>query len=110
MPRLPPLGRGGTAVRRVRAEGHQGSKPASGMFGGRGALAVAVVTWTLVGLNVLLYLVEWIRPGLANDMEMLGLGRFTRDGPLVGVATGQWYRLITSAFLPPPGMQQPRPA
>jgi membrane associated rhomboid family serine protease len=35
---------------------------------------------------------------------MLGLGRFTAGGPLVGVATGQWYRLITSAFLPPPGV------
>jgi membrane associated rhomboid family serine protease len=63
-----------------------------------------VVTWTLVALNILLYLVEWVRPGLANDMEMLGLGRFSEHGPLVGVATGQWYRLITSAFLPPPGV------
>ena len=41
--------------------------------------------------------------GLANDWEMLGLGRFTSAAPWSGVATGQWYRLITSAFLPPPG-------
>ena len=94
---------GQQCVECVRA-GHQGSRPVSGMFGGRGGSHVAVVTWTLVALNILLYLVEWIRPGLANDMEMLGLGRFTENGPLVGVASGQWYRLITSAFLPPPGV------
>jgi membrane associated rhomboid family serine protease len=85
-------------------EGHQGTRPATGIFGGRPGSRRAVVTWTLVGINIVLYLVEWIRPGLANDWEMLGLGRFTPGGPLVGVATGQWYRLITSAFLPPPGI------
>ena len=85
-------------------EGHQGARPATGIFGGRPGSRRAVVTWTLVGINIVLYLVEWIRPGLANDWEMLGLGRFTPGGPLVGVATGQWYRLITSAFLPPPGI------
>jgi membrane associated rhomboid family serine protease len=83
--------------------GHQGARPAAGIFGGRPGSRRAVVTWTLVGINIVLYLVEWARPGLANDWEMLGLGRFTPGGPLVGVATGQWYRLITSAFLPPPG-------
>ncbi len=83
--------------------GHQGARPATGIFGGRPGSRRAVVTWTLVGINIVLYLVEWARPGLANDWEMLGLGRFTPGGPLVGVATGQWYRLITSAFLPPPG-------
>ncbi len=85
-------------------EGHQGARPATGIFGGRPGSRRAVVTWTLVGINIVLYLVEWIRPGLANDWEMLGLARFTPGGPLVGVATGQWYRLITSAFLPPPGI------
>jgi membrane associated rhomboid family serine protease len=62
------------------------------------------VTWVLVALNVVLYLIEWARPGLANNLAMLGLGRITAGGPPVGVATGQWYRLITSAFLPPPGI------
>jgi membrane associated rhomboid family serine protease len=74
------------------------------VFGGRSASRGAVVTWALVAINVLLYLVEWARPSLANSMEMLGLGTFSNRGPVVGVATGQWYRLITSAFLPPPGV------
>ena len=51
----------------------------------------------------MLYLVELARPSLGYDLGMIGLGRFTNGGPLQGVAEGQWYRLITSAFLPPPG-------
>ena len=94
---------GQQCVECVRA-GNQGKRSARGVFGGRAASRGAVVTWTLVAINIVLYLVEWARPGLANSMEMLGLGRFTPGGPLVGVATGQWYRLITSAFLPPPGV------
>ncbi len=34
---------------------------------------------------------------------MIGLGRDPYSGHVVGVAIGQWYRMITSAFLPPPG-------
>lgn len=53
----------------------------------------AVVTWSIFGLNVLLYLVELVHPSLAEDWYMLG----------AGVATGQWWRLLTSAFLPGTG-------
>jgi membrane associated rhomboid family serine protease len=82
--------------------GHQGGRRPGGVFGGRPA-AGAAVTWALVAINIVLYIVEWARPNIANDMAMVGVGRFSTGGPLVGVATGQWYRLITSAFLPPPG-------
>src|SRR5215469_13395272 len=84
-------------------DSHQGSRRARGVFGGRPTTGAAV-TWALVAINVLLYLVEWARPGLANDWSMLALGRQSAGGPLVGVAAGQWWRLITSAFLPPPGV------
>jgi membrane associated rhomboid family serine protease len=43
---------------------------------------------------VALWLFEFARPGIANSWAMFGYG----------VADGQWYRLITSAFLPPPGL------
>jgi membrane associated rhomboid family serine protease len=76
------------------------TRPARTAFGGR-LVSNAVVTWTLVGLNVLLYFVELARPGLANDWGLIGYARFTANGPLQGIAAGQWYRLITSAFLPP---------
>jgi membrane associated rhomboid family serine protease len=85
----------------VRA-GNRGTRPVGAVFGGR-AVSGAVVTWALVAINVLLYLIELARPSLGYDLGMIGLGRFTNGGPLQGVAEGQWYRLITSAFLPPPG-------
>ena len=59
----------------------------------------AKVTWTLVALNVACYIAELVYPNIVTDGFMLG-----RFGPHVGVADGQWYRLITSAFLhEPPG-------
>jgi len=84
-------------------EGNRGIRRAGAVFGGRTA-AAAVVTWALVGVNIVLYIVELARPGIANDWAMLGQARFSAGGPLEGVAQGQWYRLITSAFLPPPGL------
>jgi membrane associated rhomboid family serine protease len=84
-------------------EGNRGTRRAGAVFGGRPA-GTAAVTWTLVAINILLYLVELARPGLANDWAMLGRAAFSRTGPLEGVSQGQWYRLITSAFLPPPGL------
>lgn len=69
-------------------------------FGGR-IVANATVTWTLIGLNVLLFLVELGYPNLATDWGLLGYARFSPTGQLQGIAAGQWYRLVTSAFLPP---------
>jgi len=85
-------------------QANRGARPASAVFGGRAVSGAVVVTWALVAINVLLYLVELARPGIANDWAMLGQARFSAGGPLEGVAQGQWYRLITSAFLPPPGL------
>jgi membrane associated rhomboid family serine protease len=73
------------------------------VFGGR-PTAGAAVTWALVAINVLLYLIELVYPNLGQNFGMLGVGRFTSNGPLVGVAEGQWYRLITVAFLAPGGL------
>src|ERR1700761_3117452 len=81
-------------------EAGQGTRQARTAFGGR-PVATAVVTWTLVGLNVLLFLIELGLPSLASDWGMLGYASTNFDGQLQGVAAGQWYRLITSAFLPP---------
>ncbi len=72
------------------------------VFGGRPA-RTAVVTWTLIALNALLFLVELARPSIAYDWELLGYAHFSLGGPLQGIAAGQWYRLLTSAFLPPSG-------
>jgi membrane associated rhomboid family serine protease len=75
------------------------TRQATTVFGGRPA-AGAVVTWTLVAINVAVYLVAWARPSIVTDLEMLGYLPHVSGGPL-GVAAGQWYRLITSAFVTP---------
>jgi membrane associated rhomboid family serine protease len=76
------------------------SRPARTVFGGRPSTS-ALVTWTLVGVNVVLFLVELARPSLADDWGLLGFAPFSQGALPQGIAAGQWYRLITSAFLPP---------
>src|SRR5215469_6776722 len=79
-------------------QGAQGTRPARTVFGGRPATG-AVVTWTLVAINVALFLVIWVRPSVVTNLEMLGYASY--GGGLHGVAAGEWYRLITSAFVTP---------
>ncbi len=66
------------------------------MFGGRVA-AVPLLTYVLVGLNVVAYLVELARPSFGYRFAMLGT---TPAGHVPeGAAHGEWYRLLTGAFL-----------
>ncbi len=74
------------------------------VFGGR-AVSGAIVTWSLVAINVACYLAELISQTVVNDGILVG-----RIGPTIGVADGQWYRLITSAFLHEPGLSGFGPA
>jgi membrane associated rhomboid family serine protease len=53
----------------------------------------------LLGLNVLFYLVEWVYPKIVDYLAMVGAAYDTTLHQQVGVAAGQEYRLITSAFL-----------
>ena len=73
------------------------------VFGGRVTSGTAV-TWVLVGLNVLGYLVEWVYPRIVNYYDMIGAAYDPTIRQTVGVAHDQWYRLITSAFLHEPGL------
>jgi membrane associated rhomboid family serine protease len=84
-------------------QGSQGARQARTVFGGRPSSpqAAAIVTYTLIGINILLFIVELARPALGQDWAMLGYAYYPGGGPLHGVAAGEWYRLITSAFLPP---------
>jgi membrane associated rhomboid family serine protease len=76
--------------------GNQGVRRASGRFGGQ-VTTDAKVTWTLVALNIACYIAEIAYPNIISDGVMVG--RFNAQ---VGVADGQWYRLITSTFLHEP--------
>jgi membrane associated rhomboid family serine protease len=77
---------------REASRGNGAARTARTVLGGRPS-STAIVTWTILGINVLLYLVELGYSNLANDWAMWGYG----------VAQGQWYRLITAAFLPGTG-------
>ena len=78
--------------------GSQTVRQPTGMFGGRVA-SDSLVTWVLVGLNVAFYLVEWIYPKIVDYLAMVGLFPDSSLHQVIGVAQGQWYRLLTSAFL-----------
>ena len=69
-------------------EGHRGARAATGPFGGRVA-ATPVVTWVLIGLNVAFWIAEWISTRVVYDLWLVN----------ANVAHGQFYRLISSAFL-----------
>lgn len=90
---------GQQCVECVRGAG-QGARQPRTAFGGR-PVASAAATWALVGLNVLVFLIEVAKPSLLYSWGMLGTPALAPNGVQSGVAGGQWYRLITSAFTAP---------
>ncbi|MFJ9925313.1 Membrane associated serine protease, rhomboid family [Streptomyces misionensis] len=58
---------------------------------------VPLVTYVLIGLNVVAYLVELARPEFEYRFAMLGAS--PAGYVPEGVAHGEWYRLLTGAFL-----------
>ncbi|WP_129309676.1 rhomboid family intramembrane serine protease [Streptomyces sp. L2] len=92
-------------------EGARSVRQARTAFGGR-VSAVPLVTYVLIGLNVLVYLAELARPSIVDRFGMQGIGLKGADGAhyvyqsvhpasmhVEGVAGGQWERMLTSAFL-----------
>jgi membrane associated rhomboid family serine protease len=97
-------------------EGARSVRQARTAFGGR-ISTVPLVTYVLIGLNVLAYLAELLRASVVDRFEMLGAGLVDTDGlhylwqasyaadyHSEGLVDGEWYRLLTGAFLHmPPG-------
>ncbi|BAC73903.1 rhomboid family intramembrane serine protease [Streptomyces avermitilis] len=92
-------------------EGARSVRQARTAFGGRITTA-PLVTYVLIGLNVLAYLGEVLRPALVDRFQMLGAGLAGPDGGhylwqdpypssfhAEGVVGGEWERLLTGAFL-----------
>jgi membrane associated rhomboid family serine protease len=80
-------------------EGNRNVRQPAAVFGGR-MVAGAVVTWVLVALNVVGYLAELVYPRTVDDLAMVA----SLNNGTIGVAHGQAYRLITSAFIHNPGL------
>ncbi|CAL9592355.1 rhomboid family intramembrane serine protease [Streptomyces sp. Tu 3180] len=92
-------------------EGARSIRQARTVVGGR-VSAVPVVTYVLIAVNVLAYLAESVRPEAVDRFAMLGAGLAGPDGGHYlwadpypegfrpeGLAGGEWYRLLTGAFL-----------
>lgn len=82
-------------------EASKGVRRATGPFGG-GVAKGPVVTYTLVALNVLVYIVEIAYPKAIDYAGMIGGAYDNSTHGFVGVAFGDVYRLLSSAFLHEP--------
>jgi membrane associated rhomboid family serine protease len=77
-------------------EGNRTTRPARTAFGGRPSSG-PVVTYALIAINVAAFLIEVADHAFVARFEMVGEGIY--QGHLAGVAHGEWYRLVTGAFL-----------
>ncbi|WP_081241585.1 rhomboid family intramembrane serine protease [Streptomyces viridosporus] len=92
-------------------EGARSVRQARTLVGGR-VSAVPVVTYVLIAVTVLVYVAELVRPEIVDRFAMLGAGLTGPDGGHYlwtdpypegfrpeGLVDGEWYRLLTGAFL-----------
>jgi membrane associated rhomboid family serine protease len=82
------------------AQGNRSVRTPRTVFGGRVATATARVTQVLIGLNVAVFVVGQAVPDRVERFGNLALALSAQPPPhLIGVAEGEYYRLVTSAFL-----------
>lgn len=77
--------------------GQRAVRQARTTFGGAVHGDTALVTKVLIGLNIVVFIVQLAVPGFEERFWMLGQA-LTDDG-VSGVAQGEYYRLLTAAFL-----------
>ncbi len=82
-------------------EGNRGARSARTIAGGRLASREGLVTKILIGINVAAFLIAQLaRDAFVDRLILVGrAGFFASLGEPGGVATGEWYRLLTAAFL-----------
>lgn len=80
-------------------EGNKAVRQARTRFGGRVTDDPGWVTRVLIGINVIALVAQFASPRFESRLELIGLARDPRTFDIVGVADGEYYRLITAAFL-----------
>ncbi|MGE5286789.1 MAG: rhomboid family intramembrane serine protease [Micromonosporaceae bacterium] len=81
--------------------GNRATPAARTVFGGK-MTSGPLVTWVLMGINVAVYLLELADRKIIDYFAMIGgsvLDPAISASHPIGVAAGDWYRLITAAFL-----------
>ena len=97
--------------------GHEGTREARTVFGGRISNGAPVVSLLLVVINLAVFVAELKVPALAHRFSMASRNIVLANGHevplplnfpflppgthLTGVAAGEWYRLLTAAFVHP---------
>ena len=81
------------------AEGAKTIRTPRTVFGGRVTSDTARVSITLIGLNAFVFVLGFVVPDLPERFGNLALAVNSDRTALIGVADGQYYRLITAAFL-----------
>lgn len=87
----------------VREGSGTGHRPAANaartLAGGVVAADPHLVTKTLIGINAAVFLAGLAAPAVVVQLELLGRYVEFLGGPVEGVSTGQYHRLLTSVFL-----------
>jgi membrane associated rhomboid family serine protease len=92
-------------------EGAKTVRPARTIFGGRANAGRPIATITLIAINVAVYAGQLLSPPLTDKLSVIGRELIGPNGTryvwqpqatapyhYAGIAYGEWYRLLTSAF------------
>jgi membrane associated rhomboid family serine protease len=80
-------------------EGNKGVRQARTTFGGRVGGNDGIVTKVLIGINVVVFFLQQASTSFENHLVLVGNAFDISTGQQVGVADGEYYRLLTAAFM-----------
>ena len=110
LPGMPEIGAGRPAVRGLRQGGRPDRPAAHGQSSAAARCRARSSPIRSSRLNVAFYLVEWVYPKIVDYLALIGGAYDPTIHQVIGVAQGQEYRLLTSAFLHEQGLVRVRPA
>ncbi|MGW3140107.1 rhomboid family intramembrane serine protease [Streptomyces sp. NPDC001139] len=86
----------------ARGDSGTGHAPAASrprtVAGGTVTADPRLCTKILIGLNVAVFIAVHVRPSLLHDLTLIGVWPPAPFKPTMGVADGEWYRMVTSMF------------
>lgn len=80
-------------------EGNKSVRQARTVFGGRVTTDPGWVSKVLIGINVVAFILQQAVAGFTTRFFQIGLGFDPVHNEVIGVADGEYYRLLTAAFL-----------